>query len=351
MDTTSTKLTNCSIRTSRLLTGRWLGAVMITGLFMLVSGGPARGQSRELRDLSAQLAQRITSSGKKRVAVADFTDLQGNVTELGRFLAEQLSVSLAQQANGFTVIDRTYLKAILREHKLASTGLIDPATASKLGEIAGVQALITGTTVPLGDNVSLSVKVLDASTEAIIAATMTQIPRTEAINALLKTGISAGAAGSGPAASSESGHFGPQEEPSKPPSPRTVTVRQGDLLLVMRGCHRGPGQVVCSGVVTDEGSSALAFPFGGGYVLDNLGNQYDLDKVTVGRSSPENQPIGRGRFGNSMQTLEPQLPLNFSVSANNVEQAATSVSIVLNPGRFLRFGKPVIFRHIPIQGR
>ncbi len=34
------------------------------------------------------------------------------------------------------VIDRTHLKAILHEHKLASTGLIDPQTARQLGRIA-----------------------------------------------------------------------------------------------------------------------------------------------------------------------------------------------------------------------
>ncbi len=178
--------------TSLLQARCWLGAVIFAVALTFAVPVPVHAQDQELRDLATQLAQKITKSGKKTVAVVDFTDLQGTVTELGRFLAEELSVCLSQQASGFQVIDRTYLKTILREHKLDASGLIDPATASKLGEITGVQALITGTITPLGDNVSLSVKVLNATTEAIIAATITKIPRTEAINVLLNTSVAGG---------------------------------------------------------------------------------------------------------------------------------------------------------------
>jgi len=46
----------------------------------------------EIKDISANMAKDIADAGKKTIAVADFTDLQGNVTELGRFLAEEFSV-------------------------------------------------------------------------------------------------------------------------------------------------------------------------------------------------------------------------------------------------------------------
>jgi len=43
----------------------------------------------ELQGLSLKIAKNIERSGKRTVAVVDFTDLQGNVTELGRFIAEE----------------------------------------------------------------------------------------------------------------------------------------------------------------------------------------------------------------------------------------------------------------------
>ena len=108
---------------------------------------------QEINSLSTATAEKISAAGKKTIAVVDFTDLQGNVTELGRFLAEEFSVALAGTSKGFEVVDRTNLKSLLVEHKLASKGIIDPQTARKLGQIAGVDALITGTITPFGDRV------------------------------------------------------------------------------------------------------------------------------------------------------------------------------------------------------
>ena len=137
----------------------------------------------------ASLADRIAKVGKKRIAVVDFTDLQGNVTELGRFLAEELSIALVGTGKGFEIIDRVHLRSILAEHKLALTGVIDPKTARELGRIAGVGAIVTGSITPFGDNIRVSFKVLDTETAMIIAASSGNIARTAAINELLARGI------------------------------------------------------------------------------------------------------------------------------------------------------------------
>lgn len=67
--------------------------------------------------------------GKAKIAVVDFTDLRGGVTELGRFISDDLSVSLAGMSKGFKIVDRTHLKSILQEHKPSATGVIDSAAA------------------------------------------------------------------------------------------------------------------------------------------------------------------------------------------------------------------------------
>ena len=59
----------------------------------------------EIKDISANMARDIADAGKKTIAVADFTDLQGNVTELGRFLAEEFSVAFAGAGTRFEVVD------------------------------------------------------------------------------------------------------------------------------------------------------------------------------------------------------------------------------------------------------
>ena len=72
----------CPGRTHRLR--RWL--LCLATLWVLIDAPFVAAQ--DLKTLSATLASRIGSSGRRAIAVVDFTDLRGNVTELGRYLGE-----------------------------------------------------------------------------------------------------------------------------------------------------------------------------------------------------------------------------------------------------------------------
>lgn len=168
---------------------RLLFMMFISLTFLLSDSNITMAYEKEIKSISTAMAENIANAGKKMIAVVDFTDLQGNVTELGRFLAEEFSVALAGTGKGFEVVDRTHLKSIISEHKLSSTGIIDPQTARKLGQIAGVEALITGTITPFGDSVRISVKILDTATAKVIGASSGDIAKTKAIEELLARGI------------------------------------------------------------------------------------------------------------------------------------------------------------------
>lgn len=166
---------------------------LVASFFLLTSfllnSSVAIAYEKEIKNLAASMGDRIGKAGKKTIAVVDFTDLQGNVTELGRFIAEELSVDLSELDKGFEVVDRTHLKSLIREHKLSASGLIDPQTAGKLGQIAGVDALVTGTITPFGDSVRVSAKILDTSKAKVISASSCDIAKTKAIEELLSRGI------------------------------------------------------------------------------------------------------------------------------------------------------------------
>jgi len=170
------------------------GAAMF--LSLLVSS--AWGYEKEIEQLSSQMAEKIAAKGKKTVAVVDFTDLQGNVTELGRFIAEELSGSLAKGEKGFEVVNRSNLRQLIKEYELFSTGAIDQKAAMKLGEFSGIEALITGTITPFTENIRVSTSVLDMKTAKVIDNQKENIPRTKDINELLGNEIA-------PAASTEAG--------------------------------------------------------------------------------------------------------------------------------------------------
>ena len=75
-------------------------AIMMATLFLLQFGF-SLAYDKGIRSISSALAENIARPSKKMIAVVDFTDLLGNVTELGRFLAEEFSVAFAGAGKGF----------------------------------------------------------------------------------------------------------------------------------------------------------------------------------------------------------------------------------------------------------
>lgn len=145
--------------------------------------------NKEMESIATIMAKSINSSGKKTVAVIDFMDLQGNATELGRFVAEEISSDLMNIDKSFEVIDRTHIKNILNEHKFEMSGLVDPKNARKFGQIAGVDVIITGSVTPFGDTVRITCKSIITQTTKVIGSAKADIPKTRAIEELLSKEI------------------------------------------------------------------------------------------------------------------------------------------------------------------
>jgi TolB-like protein len=164
---------------------------------LLAPFSAATAYEKEIKGISSDIAERVSAAGKKTIAVVDFTDLQGNITELGRFIAEELSVDLTLSAKGFEVVDRQHLSSILKEHKLSAAGLVDPNTVKKLGQIAGVDAIVTGSVTPFGDSIRVTCKVIATDTAKVIGASKSDIAKTKAIEELLGRGIESGVGTSG----------------------------------------------------------------------------------------------------------------------------------------------------------
>jgi TolB-like protein len=142
---------------------------------------------KELSDLAEKLAIPVKEHGKTKVAVIDFVNLEGQPEgELGKYVAEQLTVNLVMSTRGFSVLDRANLRKILAEHKLTSKGLVDPDNAKKLGMFAGVDALILGTIIPKASNsISLTAKIITTDTAEIIGAARAEFKTDETVRQLM----------------------------------------------------------------------------------------------------------------------------------------------------------------------
>ncbi len=283
-------------------------------LSLLVSS--AFGYEKEIEQLSSQMAEKIAAKGKKTVAVVDFTDLEGNVTQLDQFIAEEFSVALAGVGKGFRVIDRTRLKSIIKENKLAATGLIDPATASKLGKIAGVDALVTGTLTPFGDNVRLTVKVLDSETADIIDSAKSNFAKTQAINELLGKGIFSESAANASA--------GETKQASDKKAVMSQVVK--DILFEVQECRVSGNALTCRTTATNkkDDRNIMAYIRWGGNeslrsrIFDSLSNEQYASSIEFANKKSDGEVV-KHMLVSGVRT---RLDFNFENIDNNTNKLA-----------------------------
>src|SRR5690242_5336038 len=91
---------------------------------LLFSSKLSLGQSslaQQMDELGQQIANKVTAKNKTTVAVIEFADLEGNVTNFGRFMAEELITRL-HETEKFKVIERQLLNQVIKGQKLTLSG-------------------------------------------------------------------------------------------------------------------------------------------------------------------------------------------------------------------------------------
>jgi curli biogenesis system outer membrane secretion channel CsgG len=308
---------------------------------MMTLSTAAMGYQQQMQTAAERIGESMTKTGKRTVAVVDFTDLQGNATELGRFFAEQLSVELSTSGGTYEVIDRNHLRAILQEHKLSGTGLIDPQTARKVGQMAGAECLVSGSITPFSESVNLSIKLLDTNTAKILGGVTVDIPRTSTINELLARGI-----GTQLITGTTSSTSKPTTASAGPTKGSPVTEESNGVEVSIKECKRSGRAVTCQGTlknVTDAQLHVNFVAFGGAEIVDNLANR------SKGRA------VFTSGGGDWELDIEPDLPVKFWIDKAEVAPDATSLTARITMGVRGGYGRGassrevVVLRNIPLQ--
>ncbi|HMG75027.1 MAG TPA: FlgO family outer membrane protein [Pyrinomonadaceae bacterium] len=147
---------------------------------------PASAQSaldQRISELSQKISNGLTENQKRTIAVVEFADLRGNVTDFGRFIAEELITHL-YETKKFKVIERQLLNKVITEQKLSLTGMIDQMSAQKLGKLLGVDAIASGTVTDLGESLRVNARLIDTSTGEIFAVAATEIVKDDRVKIL-----------------------------------------------------------------------------------------------------------------------------------------------------------------------
>ena len=151
-----------------------------------VAAKPKSNMDESINELVQKISQSMTAQRKTKIAVVEFTDLQGNVTNFGKYLAEELITRLFQ-TDKFRIIERSLLNKVVEEQKLSLTQLIEPSSAQKLGRILGVDAIVSGTITDLGGKLKINARMIGTETGDVFAVASTAITKDETVVKLLGT--------------------------------------------------------------------------------------------------------------------------------------------------------------------
>jgi TonB family protein len=146
----------------------------------------ASAQNSDDNTLAPSMAQALAKVKVKTVVVFDFMGPGQRLNQLGRDLADEFRRALANSGGKFQVIDRSAVKAILEDNRVAPDVIRDPEIAWWLARQLNAEALIVGKLSPADGN-RLQIAVAAAKTKGgdEIANLSVVVPFTDEMDARL----------------------------------------------------------------------------------------------------------------------------------------------------------------------
>lgn len=130
----------------------------------------------QIQSLADTISKKIVASGKKKVAVTEFSNLDESITLLGQFLSDELSSELSNYSDNLTkyaVIERSNLDLIFKEKNLLQNVNREIA-AKELGKVDAADILIWAVISDFGGYYRINIKLLDTKSGNALSAFKTQ---------------------------------------------------------------------------------------------------------------------------------------------------------------------------------
>lgn len=162
-----------------------LGLVLILTWGCLEFGAvSAQAYEEGLREATTRIGTAVEGRGAQVATVLDLSGLDGNVTHLGKLIAQDVFDQLVSGAPSVTWIDPARRDFIIQENRLAADRLMDPATQKQLGRLLGLSLIVTGTVTELGDSARIQLRAIEIETARVIGSASTTVQLPEALKRL-----------------------------------------------------------------------------------------------------------------------------------------------------------------------
>ncbi len=163
---------------------------------LLLLFGPLTLNAQKPKSYSAvtqELTQKIVSAPSpivlQKLAVVPFTATASSTQQskaFGEYLTETIIGLLLGHPEKLKLFERTRMDAILKEHEFILTDLMKPAAALKIGQLAPIDALLSGTYTKLKSYIEVSARVIDVTSGEITVSYVGRIKINKNMTALFQ---------------------------------------------------------------------------------------------------------------------------------------------------------------------
>ena len=287
----------------------------------------------QLRILTDQIVFSLSQKQKSKIAVIEFSNLRGTVTEFGKYLAEELITRL-YLTKKFEVIERQMLNKVLREHQLNLSGLIDVSSAQELGRILGVDAIASGSVTDLGNTVKVNARLISTETGKIFSVASVTVIKNDVVGELM-----------GEVNQADKTMYKLDHSDSKHPfdKPLNIAVKQNEFTFELKNCRMENRNVTCSLIIKNNSENDIKLRTGiiNTKLFDEYGNEYSAGLVKVANST------SKKGWRHLDKLIVAGVPTPAEFVFENVSSTAVKISLLS-----ISFGGgigKVKFRNIPIN--
>ena len=136
--------------------------------------------------LGQELLSQLNLQKNIKLAVLDFVMLDGGNTAFCKLVADDLTNKL-HSSDKVELIERNMIYKVFEEYKFNFSGFVDESTIKKIGNISGVDAIVTGSIANFKKRVRISARIIATDTGKVLSASAVNILIGEEIKDLLKT--------------------------------------------------------------------------------------------------------------------------------------------------------------------
>lgn len=146
--------------------------LFLFGLVLLPITGIAqkpKGYQTVTQELAAKIITTPAPKNPQSLAVVPFTATPSSQQSkaFGEYLTETIIGSISGHPDKLKLFERTRMDAILKEHEFILTDLMKPAAALKIGQLAPIDAILSGTYTKLKSYIEVSARIIDVTSGEI----------------------------------------------------------------------------------------------------------------------------------------------------------------------------------------